>query len=201
MTPHESERLMEHEYDGIQEYDNPTPGWWHMILVASIVFSAVYAVYYHFSPLASSAHEKLDAAKVAAFERTFAEFGDMEPDEKTILKMMNEERMLLVAKGKFEGSCASCHLADGSGSTGPNLTDGEFVHIQKLEDIYDVITVGRNAGAMPGWPTIDKNTRIILTAYVATLRGKNLPGKPTEGSAIAPWPEYTPPQEDSPEDG
>lgn len=30
------DRILEHNYDGIQEYDNPTPGWWHWLFWASI---------------------------------------------------------------------------------------------------------------------------------------------------------------------
>jgi hypothetical protein len=33
------DRLLAHEYDGIEEYDNPLPGWWSWIFVATIVFS------------------------------------------------------------------------------------------------------------------------------------------------------------------
>ena len=29
------EELLSHNYDGIQEYDNPIPGWWHMIFLGS----------------------------------------------------------------------------------------------------------------------------------------------------------------------
>ena len=33
----DEERLMDHEYDGIQEYDNPTPGWWNLVFFLSII--------------------------------------------------------------------------------------------------------------------------------------------------------------------
>ena len=45
MMEHGEERLMEHEYDGIREYDNPTPGWWHVILLVSVVFSAALQIF------------------------------------------------------------------------------------------------------------------------------------------------------------
>ena len=32
---------MDHCYDGIQEYDNPTPGWWWMLFWVTILFSVV----------------------------------------------------------------------------------------------------------------------------------------------------------------
>ena len=40
-------RLLDHEYDGIREFDNPTPGWWVWLFVASVIFAVFYFVYYH----------------------------------------------------------------------------------------------------------------------------------------------------------
>ena len=39
--------LLEHEYDGIQELDNKLPRWWVWLFYITIIFSAVYMVYYH----------------------------------------------------------------------------------------------------------------------------------------------------------
>ena len=39
--------LTGHDYDGIQEYDNPLPGWWKWLFVASIVFTPPYLFWYH----------------------------------------------------------------------------------------------------------------------------------------------------------
>ncbi|MFN7337509.1 MAG: cbb3-type cytochrome c oxidase N-terminal domain-containing protein, partial [bacterium] len=34
---HDAARILDHEYDGIREFDNPTPGWWHAIFFASVI--------------------------------------------------------------------------------------------------------------------------------------------------------------------
>ena len=39
-------RLMEHDYDGIREYDNPLPGWWSAVFAATFVFAFLYFAYY-----------------------------------------------------------------------------------------------------------------------------------------------------------
>src|SRR3954454_24856584 len=44
------DRLMAHSYDGIQEYDNPLPGWWRAIFWGSIVFAAGYWIWFHVTP-------------------------------------------------------------------------------------------------------------------------------------------------------
>ena len=33
---------MEHEYDGIQEYDNPMPRWWLLLFAITIILVPVY---------------------------------------------------------------------------------------------------------------------------------------------------------------
>ena len=41
------DQLSDHAYDGIQEYDNPTPGWWVAIFTFSVIFAVFYFIYYH----------------------------------------------------------------------------------------------------------------------------------------------------------
>ena len=41
---HDEDRLLDHDYDGIQEYDNPMPRWWLWIFWATIVFAVLYCV-------------------------------------------------------------------------------------------------------------------------------------------------------------
>ena len=53
--------LTDHLYDGIMEYDNPTPGWWHLIFFGTIVFSLLYFPVYHFSPLILTPEEQVAA--------------------------------------------------------------------------------------------------------------------------------------------
>lgn len=182
--------LMEHEYDGIREYDNPTPGWWHALFLASVVFSIGYTAWYHASPLSASVWDRWRAAEVEEFARIFGEIGDLEPDQPTIVKMMSDERMMAVAQGIFQGNCAACHAKDGGGINGVNLTDDSYKNVKSLPDVFSVITKGAANGAMPAWENmISTNERVILAAYVAALRGTEpAAARPAEGDVIPAWP-------------
>lgn len=184
-------RVTVHEYDGIREYDNPTPGWWHAIFLLTIVFSLFYFTFWHTSPLAWSIQDAWQAEQTREFARIFGELGDLEGDQATILKMMGDERMLAVAQGIFLSNCAACHGRDGGGINGVNLTDDYYKNVRTLTDIYDVIDNGAANGAMPAWRNrLSQNERVILAAYVASLRGTK-PAAPrgAEGVPIPQWPQ------------
>ena len=185
--------LSDHEYDGIREYDNPTPGWWHAIFIATIAFSFFYFVYWELNPRASTPQSRWAAAQTAEYKRIFSSVGDLQNDEATVLKMMGNEQMLNVAQGFFQSTCINCHGKDGGGLNGVNLTDDNYKNIKKLDDIFNVITNGANAGAMPSWKNqFSQNERVILAAYVASLRGtKPAAPKAPEGDPIPPWPKPT----------
>ena len=57
------DQLLDHEYDGIQEYDNPCPGWWHAIFWLTVLFSVVVL------PLLSRRQQRLDAGRVLEHRR------------------------------------------------------------------------------------------------------------------------------------
>lgn len=182
--------LTDHEYDGIREFDNPTPGWWHTLFLASVVFSVFYFVFWEFSPLAYSIQEAHSAVQERELRRQFAEIGDLKPDEPTILRMMGEEKWMNVAASTFKANCVSCHGQNGQGEVGPNLTDDAYKNIKVMVDLPRVISEGANNGAMPSWRNrLHPNEVVLLSAYVANLRGKNLPGpRGVEGVTIPPWP-------------
>lgn len=181
---------LDHCYDGIQEYDNPTPGWWWMLFNGTVLFSVVYFVFFQFSPVAWTNAKEHDAAVAANLRLQFGEIGDLKPDEATVLRFMNEPKWLLVGKTVFASRCALCHGADASGQVGPNLTDENWKNVRTITDIANVIANGAASGAMPAWKNQLHPNEIVLTAaYVASLRGQNLPSaRGPEGERIPPWP-------------
>ena len=60
--------LLDHNYDGIQEYDNPLPGWWSFLFWVSILFAFVYLGWAHLSP------GRLVADEYARESKELAEF-------------------------------------------------------------------------------------------------------------------------------
>ncbi|GBE30482.1 Cbb3-type cytochrome c oxidase subunit CcoP2 [bacterium BMS3Bbin04] len=41
------DELLDHNYDGIREFDNDLPGWWTWLFILSIIFSFFYMAYFH----------------------------------------------------------------------------------------------------------------------------------------------------------
>ncbi|MBF0199218.1 MAG: c-type cytochrome [Planctomycetes bacterium] len=186
----QKDKLKEHTYDGIEEYDNPLPGWWSFIFLISFVFSIFYFYYYHISPVSTSVAQGYDNDVSEDLKRRFSEIGELTADEETILKYMNEPKWLVAGESTFKAQCISCHGPRGEGMIGPNLTDDHYIHVNKLSDLARVINEGAANGAMPAWKhRLHPNEVVLMASYLANMRGKNIKGvRGPEGNEIPPWP-------------
>jgi cytochrome c oxidase cbb3-type subunit 3 len=181
--------LLDHDNDGIREYDNPTPGWWTMIFWGSVGFAVLYFAYYHVG-VGPSLDEKYQAELGAYYAAQAEKLGDLQADRDTILWVADDPKTLLGGAAMFRSNCAQCHAADGGGGTGPNLTDDAWINVKNVEDIYGVLHGGLVGKGMPEWGTRFKQPQlVVLASYVASLRGTAPAApKPAQGETIAAWP-------------
>jgi cytochrome c oxidase cbb3-type subunit 3 len=183
----ERDRVFDHEYDGIREYDNPMPAWWVWIFAASIIFCFPYVMWYHLGA-GPSIHDGYEGELAAYAAQLLETYGELEPDAPTILSFMDDDVAMAGMASLFKSKCAQCHLADGSGSVGPNLTDDSWINVKTLTDIPNVITTGVDKKGMPRWgDTLTKTQIVLISSYVARLRGHPVPGKAPQGEIIPPW--------------
>lgn len=186
--------LTSHDYDGIREYDNPTPGWWHFIFLGTVVFSWFYYMFAQFSPMVSSPEQAWADQQVAEYKKIFGAVGELKNDVPTLLLLQGKPDMMSVAQGMFQSNCAQCHAKDGGGINGVNLTDDHYKNVKTMTDFFEVITNGAANGAMPNWrAAFSENERILLASYAAGLRGtRPAAGKAAEGEPLPPWPKEAP---------
>ena len=180
-----------HSYDGIQEYDNPLPGWWKWTFWGSILYAPFYLMYFHVGAPGRSIDEQYQASLTENTRKQYAEIGDLSGDQATIVKYLSEPKWVGVGQSIFKANCVSCHASDGGGNVGPNLCDESFKHVKQLPDIIKVVNEGVAGGAMPAWATrfSHKNDAVLVAVYVASLRGsKPANPKAPDGSPIPPWP-------------
>jgi cytochrome c oxidase cbb3-type subunit III len=180
-------QLLDHEYDGIREYDNPLPGWWVWTFWGSFFFSIGYLAHYHLTGNGQSVAAAYEEdARVAREERAKETLKEA-PTEAALGRLMADKDLMLDAKVTFGERCAACHGAAGQGLIGPNLTDESCIHGDgSLMATYEVVSHGVPQKGMPAWALQLKPIEIRkLVAYVGSLRGTNVPGKAPEGTTRA----------------
>ena len=109
-------------------------------------------------------------------------------DEETLAGMASEPAILDKGRAVFVKNCVSCHLDDGRGQIGPNLTDRFQIHGSARMDVYQTIFNGVPDKGMLTWNGVLAGDEIAaVAAYVTTLRGKDVPGKAPEGQPVEPF--------------
>ena len=180
-APRDEDRLLEHQYDEIQEYDNPLPGWWSLLLWATVVWAALY--FFNFIPgigtgrgrIASYQRDSLAAVAKYGTPQQQAEKGI---DEAAVLAALEDPAQIAAGRQVFVTTCAPCHQADGGGNIGPNLTDDYWLHGGRPRDILATVTNGVPDKGMPTWgPVLGPQKVAQVAAFVVTLHGTH-PAKP-----------------------
>ncbi|MBC7133774.1 MAG: cytochrome-c oxidase, cbb3-type subunit III [Roseovarius sp.] len=145
-----------HEWDGIEEYNNPLPRWWVWVFYATIVWGLWYVIAYPAWPLINQATAgykgwstranvaaEIEAARAANAEinarLVAADLADIPADP--------ELNTYAVSAGAavFRTWCAQCHGAGAGGLQAggyPNLLDNDWLWGGTLEDIHLTVTHG-----------------------------------------------------------
>jgi cytochrome c oxidase cbb3-type subunit 3 len=174
--------LLDHNYDGIQELDNNLPRWWVWLFYITIIYAAIYLVYYHVAHTGNLSAAEYDQEMKAGNEIKAAAMGKFESSIPT-LTPSTDAVVLDSGRQTYAKFCAPCHRADGGGLVGPNLTDSYWIHGSNFTDNVTIIWNGVPAKGMITWKAILKPDEIYSVAsYIYTLRGAKLatPGKPPE---------------------
>jgi len=180
----EAEVMTDHEYDGIRELDNVLPPWWVWLFYLSIVFAVVYFGYYEIYITTDMSVDEYQAEMLIA-EVQAAAIGVNVNN----VVIMEDESNLANGQKVFESNCASCHLNDGGGSIGPNLTDNYWKNGGSVQEVFTTIENGITGTAMVSWKAlISPNDRQDVTSYILVNLVGSTPaaGKDPEGELYTP---------------
>ncbi len=169
----EGEIILDHNYDGIKELDNKLPPWWLYLFYATIIFGVVYLARFHvFGDYDQDLeYEREMAAAEAAIEEYKKTAKDL-VDVNTVV-MLTEADDLNAGKAIFETNCAVCHMSDGGGGIGPNLTDEQWILGGGIKNVFNTISEGGRAGkGMVAWKQSLKPSEMAQVAsYLLTFQG------------------------------
>jgi len=192
---------MGHEFDGIEELNNPLPKWWTYMFYFILVWSVGYLILYpgmgNYQGLLgwkssnqgivtlAESKELSDKAKAEGLlvsldqeyvkaDKEYAPIFKAMAD-KPILDLAYDDEAFKVGQRLYLQNCALCHGSDARGSRGfPNLTDSDWLYGGTPEQIKETVMHGR-VGAMPGWEAAlgDEGVK-QMTEYVLQLAGRKV---------------------------
>ena len=178
---HGHDELLDHDADGIREFDNALPRWWLYGFYFTIVFAAVYLVNYHVLPRPVFGRAGMVAEYEAELEAASREAAARPQAAKATgaLARLTDQASLDKGRAIFEGpgnACFSCHREDLGGLIGPDLTDDRWLHACSIQDVVNSIKTGYPLkGMLPygvGKPLPDDQV-LQVASYVLSKRGSS----------------------------
>jgi cytochrome c oxidase cbb3-type subunit III len=145
-----------HQWDGIEEYNNPLPRWWVWVFYATIVWGIGYTIAYPAWPLITGATPGLLGASTradVAVEIAAVDAANAAIKEKLVAADLTaigtDPELATYAENAgaavFRTNCTTCHGSGAAGFEGkgyPNLLDDDWLWGGTMEDIHLTITHG-----------------------------------------------------------
>jgi cytochrome c oxidase cbb3-type subunit III len=176
----ETDILLDHDYDGIRELDNNLPPWWKWGFYITIVFAFVYLFNYHFAAGKNQLQEYNDELTAAVEEKAerLKDAANNITEENVVA--LTDESSISAGKENFTKLCVACHLNDGGGQVGPNLTDSYWLHGGGIKNIFRTISEGVPSKGMISWKNQLSPKQVQeLASFIVTLKGTR-PAVPKE---------------------
>lgn len=169
----EQEIILDHNYDGIKELDNKLPPWWVYMFYATILFGVIYLARFHVFGDYDQDTEYLTEITLA--EAEIAEYKKNAKDlvDVNTVELLTDASDISAGKKIFETNCVACHMPDGGGGIGPNLTDRNWILGGGIKNVFNTISEGgRDGKGMVAWKQSLKPAEMAQVAsYVLTFQG------------------------------
>ena len=172
----EADLLLDHNYDGIKELDNALPPWWKYGFYITIFVAVFYLLKFEVWHTGMNPTEEYNTEMTIAKIETEAYLASAKEnvDENSVTELEGTD----IAEGKaiFAKTCVPCHLAEGQGLVGPNLTDEYWIHGGSIKDIFKIIKYGFPDKGMQSWQSTYSPVQMQqLASYIRSLKGTNPP--------------------------
>ena len=127
-----------HEWDGIQELNNPLPRWWLWTMYLTIIFAIGYVIYYPAIPLITE--ETKGISGITTRSNLGLEMAVAKAAKAELIAMLDEAsfeeitgdtelKRFAISAGSslFKMNCVQCHGSGAQGAPGyPNLNDDDW---------------------------------------------------------------------------
>ncbi|WP_139922854.1 cbb3-type cytochrome c oxidase N-terminal domain-containing protein [Hymenobacter sp. DG01] len=180
------DEILDHDYDGIHEFDNDLPPWWKYSFYVTIVFAIGYLGYYHVAQAGqlSQAEYETEMQQAALLVSPDAD----DPNKLTTYEALASAADISSGKTLFASNCAACHGQNAEGKVGPNLTDEYWLHGGEVNHVYKTIKFGVQGKGMVAWKGKLSGKQILqVSSYILSLQGTKPAGaKEPQGEKEAP---------------
>ncbi|MBB5351633.1 cytochrome c oxidase cbb3-type subunit 3 [Haloferula luteola] len=186
--------LREHEYDGIQEFDQKLPNWWLFTFYFAIAWFVIYWVLYYHTGTYRTDQQKITSHLVQIEEQkseALAATLSQLDDQTLINEWATNPEKTAAGEAIFSTNCVACHAADLSATMsvgeqkiplpGLPLNDGQWKYGAKPLEVFNLIndgtpadSAGHNGARMQAWGQILTPEQIAeVTAFIISKNPKD----------------------------
>ena len=165
--------LRPHEYDGIQEYDQKLPNWWHFTFYIAIFWMLIHWLAYYQLHLIPTDEEEIGQAMQRIEQQRTEQLRSI--DDAKLWTMSRDPAVVSAGESTYKATCVACHGPDLMGKKsnpllpGLALADQGWKHGHQPTEVLKVVRMGSPdvTKGMPPWePQLGTKRVVEVVAYI-----------------------------------